>query len=61
MRKAEEALEARERERKQQAELAKQQQKEKQNAFRRSVLMRQEVPSFLIFFQSEFSPNSTGK
>lgn len=43
MRRAEEALEAKEKERKLQAELAKQQQKEKQNAFRRSVLLRQEV------------------
>lgn len=51
MRKAEEALEARERERKQQAELAKQQQKEKQSAFRRSVLLRQEV--FCLFKASD--------
>src|SRR5687768_3303561 len=43
MSKAEEALEARERERKAQAELAKKQQTEKQIAFRRSVRARQEV------------------
>jgi hypothetical protein len=53
MRKAEEALEAQERERRLQAEKAKRLQQEKQNAFRRSLLLRQEVPRpsfFPLFF-----------
>ena len=50
MKEAEEALENREKERKMQAEISSKNKKTRQNEFRRSVLLRQEVGDFKLFF-----------